>query len=184
VFLSACSINQIPTPAARTVTPTLTAAPVPVSSTPAPATLASRSAVDPVKQALLADWEELFRMTSRLEYVKANGRPSEKNWWIEQSKRFYAGKALTAQLQHIEQMFNSKPEGVAPGFIENASYAPQVESCSSDNECTVLIHVQGGKVWSYDLGHKKWIEGGSITEPFDWVFSMQYDPASGHWKVN
>jgi len=132
----------------------------------------------------MADWEEMFRTTSRLEYVKANGQPGDKNWWIEQSKRFYAGKALTAQLQHIEQMFNSKPEAVAPGFVENVSYTLQVESCSSDNECTMLIHVQGGKLWSYDLGHKKWIEGGSITEPFDWVFLMRYDPASGHWKAN
>ena len=139
---------------------------------------------DSVREAAVADWEEMFRTTSRLEYVKANGQPGDKNWWIEQSKRFYAGKALTAQLQHIEQVFNSKPEGVAPGFIENASYTLQVESCSSDNECTILIHVQGGKLWSYDLGHKKWIEGGSIAEPFDWVFLMRYDPASGHWKAN
>ena len=83
VFLSACTINQIPTPAALTVAPTRSAVPVPVSTTPAPSALASRSAVDPVKQAVLADWEEMFRTTQSYEYVKANGRPDDKAWWIE-----------------------------------------------------------------------------------------------------
>ena len=83
VFLSACSLNQITTPAVHTVAPTLTAAPLPVSSTPAPSALAPRSAVDPVKQAALADWEEMFRTTLSYEYVQANGRTDDKAWWIE-----------------------------------------------------------------------------------------------------
>ena len=181
--LTVTSPVATPTPAlsGKLISPVLTPTAMPEKST---VVVTIQPSADSVSEAVVADWEELFRTTSRLEYVKANGQPGDKNWWTEQSKRFYAGKALTAQLQHVEQMFNSKPEGVTPGFIENASYTPQVESCSSGNECTVLVHVQGGKLWSYDLGHKKWIEGGSITEPFDWVFLMRYDPASGHWKVN
>jgi hypothetical protein len=189
--VSACSTAPL-TATSPVATPTQALSGKLISPAPTPTTLLEQSTVivtvkpsaDSIHEAVVTDWEELFRTTSRLEYVKANGRPSDKNWWLEQSQRFYAGKALTAQLQHIEQMFSSKSEGVVPGFIEGARYSPQVESCSSDDECTMLIHVQGGKLWSYDLGHKKWIEGGSITEPFDWVFSMQYDSASGHWKVN
>jgi hypothetical protein len=181
VFLSACSINQIPTPAALTVTPTLTAVPVPVSSTPAPAALAPRSAVDPVKQAVLADWEEMFRTTQSYEYVKANGRPDDKTWWIEQAKRFYIGRARANYVEQINMMFRPDVPS-APGFLGNARYKAEVQSCSSETDCMVQVNLESGTYWAYDIRQKAW-QAANPAEPITWTITMQYNPDSKHWMV-
>jgi hypothetical protein len=181
-FLAACSIHQNPPPAVPTVTPTLIAAPVPVSSTPAPAALASRSAVDPVKQAVLADWEEMFRTTQSYEYVQANGRPDDKAWWIEQARRFYIGRARAVQQQQIESMFWQGAR-MAPGFIQDARYIVEVQNCPSATECALQVRMQSGKYWAYDISQKSWSEAGPV-EPVTRTVSMRYDSTAGRWMVN
>jgi hypothetical protein len=133
-------------------------------------------------QAVITNWEEMFRFTQSYEYVKANGRPDDKAWWVEQAKRFYIGRARAEQLQQIEQMFQPNVAGV-PGFIGNARYTVEVQGCSSSTECVLRINVQGGEYWAFDIGQKRWNEANPV-EPAVWVVTMRYDPTTGRWKIS
>lgn len=136
-----------------------------------------------VSKAVIADWEEMFQATNNYENVSANGRPGDQAWWTEQANRFYTGSALVSQLQYIESMFHPPSAvGVSPGFIQEARYTPQVVSCSSASECTLQVSMQSGTFWVYDIRHNRWTSANPI-EPSIWTVQMQYDPASGHWKV-
>ena len=138
---------------------------------------------DSAGKAAVADWEEMFRTFNSYENVKANGRPSDKAWWIEQARRFLIGKALADQLEYIEFLFSPRSLGRLPAFIEDAAYTAQVQSCSSSTECTVLVRLQSGRFMMYDVHRKNWSQADPV-EPAEWTVPMQYDPAASHWKIN
>jgi hypothetical protein len=180
LLISACAalpVNVTPAPLPTGTLPVPAAPPQPATASPAAAPTSNQAAT-----AVIADWEEMFRTTNGYEYVKANGKPDDKAWWIEQIKRFYTGAALAQELQHIEYMFTPRSLGNAFAFIENANYTVQVQSCASDTECTLQVSLQGGKFWAYEALYKRWTEANQIT-PSDWTVTLQYDPAAGHWKI-
>jgi hypothetical protein len=142
---------------------------------------ADASSSDPRAIAVIADWEEMFRNTQSYEYVKANGRPDDKAWWIEQAKRFYIGRARIEYVEQINMMFMPDVPS-APGFLSEARYTAQVKSCSSTTECMVQVNLESGKYWAYDIRQKSWREA-NPAQPTAWMIAMQYDPASNHWKI-
>jgi len=84
--VSGCSaLPATPTPTVIAATPTPPKSPAPAAAIPTPSA--------PVTQTVVAEWEEMFRVTQSYEYVKSNGRPDDKEWWIEQAKRFYCSTA-------------------------------------------------------------------------------------------
>jgi hypothetical protein len=180
VFLSACSTHQIPTPEALTATQNSTPVSAPLSSS-VPATVAPQFTADPLKQAVLADWEEMFRSTQSYEFVKANGRPDDKAWWIEQAQRFYIGRARVTYVEQINTMFMPDVPS-APGFLGEARYTAQVQSCASATECVVQVNLESGKYWAYDIRQKAWGEANPV-QPTVWTIAMQYDPRSKHWMI-
>ncbi len=208
--LSACNAPASVTPAAAT--PTIAVAPAAVIHTSAPlptptatrrmspvlaATARARATAgvggavtatpykpsEELSQAIIADWEEMFRAINSYESVSASGRPDEKGWWVEQFNRFYTDEGLAAQLQSVGQMFAPGAMS-APGFIEKAQYTVEVSGCASDVECTLKVHIQSGLFWAFDIGSKSWHQANEIQEPVDWTFSMRYDSSAGSWKVS
>jgi hypothetical protein len=186
--VSACSSAPlIATPPVATQTPVLFDKVI--SPTLAPTTMPEKSTVvvtvkpsaDSAREAVVADWEEMFRTTQSYESVKANGQPGDKNWWIEQSKRFYTGRALALRLQYIDQVFMPGTLSV-PGLIENAHYTVEFQGCSSSAECALQVRMQSGQYWVYDVRGKSWNKANSV-KPVTWSVSMRYDPVTGHWKI-
>ena len=180
LLISACAalpMNVTPSPILTETLPAPTVPPQSTAATPAAAPTSNQTAT-----AVIADWEEMFRTTNGYEYVKANGKPNDKAWWIEQIKRFYTGAALARELQRVEYMFTPRSLGNAFAFVENANYTVQVQSCASDTECTLHVSLQSGKFWAYDPLYKRWSEANPVT-PSDWTVTLQYDPAAGHWKI-
>ena len=172
--ISGCAAPVSPTPTAIVVTP------MPAKSSTLAATITTPSA--PVTQTVIVEWEEMFRVTKNYEYVKTNGRPGDKEWWIEQAKRFYIGRARAEQLQQIEMMFKPDVPG-SLGFIQDARYTVEVQNCSSATECVLQVRVQSGQYWAYDIHQKNWNEANPV-EPAVWIIPMRYDSTTGHWKVN
>jgi len=142
----------------------------------------AKPSADSVREAVIADWEEMFRTTQSYEYVKANGRPDDKEWWTEQAKRFYVGRARAVQQQQIELMFWPGAR-MTPGFIQDARYVVEVQNCPSATECALQVRVQSGKYWAYDISRKSWNEAGPV-EPVTGTVSMRYDSTAGRWMIN
>ncbi len=146
-----------------------------------PTSSATVTASGPNAKAAIADWEEMFRVTQSYEYVKANGRPDDRAWWVEQAQRFYMSRARAEFLQQIELAF--RPDVPATlGFIEKARYTVQVQACSSDTDCVLQVSIQSGVYWAYDVRQKSWHEA-NLIEPRVWQVPMRYDPDSGRWKI-
>jgi len=186
--VSACNA----TPIAETspvVTPTPALSDKVISPTLAPTTMPEKSTVvvtvkpsaDSAGEAVIADWEEMFRTTQSYEYVKANGRPDDKTWWVEQAKRFYIGRARVNYVEQINMMFRPDVPS-APGFLGNARYKAAVQSCSSVTECMVQVNLESGTYWAYDIRQKVWQEA-NPAQPITWTIAMQYSPDSKHWMV-
>lgn len=169
------SVSPPPPVTATAVAGRAIASPPPVSATPAGEQLAQ------IGPAVIADWEAMFRATQSYESVHAEGRPGDKAWWTGQVKRFYTGRALSGQLQYLDEVF--RPASMAaPGFIEGARYSAEVTGCSSAVECTLKVNLQAGKFWAYHVRTQSWSEANAI-EPTEWVIPMQYDPVAEHWKI-
>jgi hypothetical protein len=188
--VSACKMAPSTTPS-LVVTPTpalsgsvTTPAPAPTATPEKPAAVATTIKAPPesVGKAVVADWEEMFRVTQSYEYVSANGRPDDKEWWIEQAKRFYIGRVRAEQLQQIEMMFKPDVPG-SLGFIQDARYTVEVQNCSSATECVLQVRVQSGRYWAYDIHQKNW-NAANPVEPAVWIVPMRYDSTTEHWKVN
>jgi hypothetical protein len=161
------------------ISPALTPTTTPEEST---VVVTVKPSADSVSKAVVADWEEMFRVTQSYEYVKANGRPDDKEWWIEQAKRFYIGRARAVQQQQIELMFWQGAR-MTLGFIQDARYIVEVQNCPSATECTLQVRMQSGKYWAYDISQKSWSEAGPV-EPVTRTVSMRYDSTAGRWMVN
>ena len=140
-----------------------------------------KPSADSAGEAVIADWEEMFRTTQSYENVKANGRPDDKTWWVEQAKRFYIGRARVNYVEQINMMFRPDVPS-APGFLGNARYKAAVQSCSSVTECMVQVNLESGTYWAYDIRQKVWQEA-NPAQPITWTIAMQYSPDSKHWMV-
>jgi hypothetical protein len=161
----------------KAISPTLAPTSMPKSTVVATV----NSPADSVRQAVVADWEEMFRSTQSYEYVKANGRPGDKTWWIEQAKRFYIGRARANYVEQINMMFTPDVPS-APGFLGNARYTAAVKSCPSETECVVQVNLESGTYWAYDIRQQVWQQA-NPAQPITWTITMQYNPDSKRWVV-
>ncbi len=135
---------------------------------------------DEIVKSITANWDEMYKTLYDYQGIKANGKPGDKTWWIEQNRRFLAGAALDTQLQTIESWFKPGTTN-GPGSIEKGVYVLNVKSCSSATECALEINVQSGQWWAYSVADQQFSSANVVT-PFQWRSVMQYDPAAGRWK--
>jgi hypothetical protein len=186
--VSACSTAPL-TVTSPVATPTLALSGKLISPTLTPTTMPEKSTVvvtvkpsaDPVREAVVADWEEMFRTTQSYEYVKANGRPDDKTWWIEQAKRFYIGRARANYVEQINMMFRPDVPS-APGFLGNARDKAAVQSCPSVTECVVQVNLESGTYWAYDIRQQVWQQA-NPAQPITWTIAMQYNPDLKRWMI-
>ena len=136
---------------------------------------------DKVVKSITASWDEVYKAVYDYQNVKANGKPGDKTWWINQVNRFFVGAERDSRLQGIESWF--KPDSAdSPGFIENGRYTVNVEKCTLDTECVLKVQLQSGQAWAYNVGAKAWTKANAL-QPADLVTgAVQYDLASGRWK--
>jgi hypothetical protein len=192
------TIPPVPTEWWPTDTPSPTDTPLPTDTpTPVPSPtpfipwegLVTPGALPPtaLAQAILTDWQAYFDALWNYETVSQDGRPNDKDWWIEQNRYYSIDPILTNWLENIDEYFTPGTKEF-PAFMEEISESSITGYCISDSHCSLEVQWSSMKYWMYVVAEAEsvhetgWHDMG--TDSAHVCFVLQYDVDEGRWMVS